>query len=241
MFQLLLKMTLIFGSSYATTSTMYQRSKNISVTNFEAYKTKTMITGSNNITIIWWMLTHLYYSKSKYREGVKLRILAEFWKKKALNNFFKPFFQVIWCAPTNVSNTWARVTLTAMTMCPWHVHWPVSSSWRTRLPENPPSPSWRTWVLSTVWRWGKASYLTMMTYEEVSHITDAEVGNIAASRTTSGKCTVIVMYNYSVLRMCGEGEGDCDTDSDCDIGLVCGDNNCSSQVSKHGSWIMGHR
>ena len=80
----------------------------------------------------------------------------------------------------------------------------------------------------------------MMTYEEVYLITDAEVENIAASRTTSGKWTVIVMYNYSVLRMCGEGEGDCDTDSDCDIGLVCGDNNCSSQVSKHGSWIMDH-
>ena len=33
------------------------------------------------------------------------------------------------------------------------------------------------------------------------------------------------------VKMCGEGDGDCNHDRDCDSGLICGDDNCSQQVS----------
>ena len=34
------------------------------------------------------------------------------------------------------------------------------------------------------------------------------------------------------VKMCGEGDGDCNHDRDCDSGLICGDDNCSQQVSE---------
>ena len=36
------------------------------------------------------------------------------------------------------------------------------------------------------------------------------------------------------VKMCGEGDGDCNHDRDCDSGLICGDDNCSQQVSDGG-------
>ena len=120
----LLTLTLIIRIVATATETAYQRSRNISSSNFEYYKTRTMTTRSE--FSVEWFCAML-------------------------------FPQVTSCVHSSASNIRpapASVTPTALTTCPCRVRWPASRFWRIRIQERPQSPSWQTWVLSTVWRWG---------------------------------------------------------------------------------------